>query len=94
MENSSTIGKNRDSTQVQYEILKTLIDGGTTKTRIMQLTMVSWKMLHKHLSGLEQLQLLRYAEDPDTKIYLTDKGEEFLQKYEKLIEIFDLRKIV
>ena len=76
-----------------YDILKVLSDGGMPKTRLMQMVILSWNQMKRELDYLEQLQLLQYATDPDNKIYLTDKGEKFIKKYDKLMSFFDTRKI-
>jgi len=83
----------RDKPQIIYEILKVLNNGGMPKTRLMMMAILSYNQLKEHLTAMEKLQLLRYSSDSDSKVYMTDKGEAFMQKYDKLMELFDTRKI-
>lgn len=83
----------RDKDQITYDILKVLDDGGMPKTRLMQMALLSWNQMKREINSLEQLQLLQYANDSDNKIYLTDKGEKFIKKYDKMMSFFDTRKI-
>lgn len=78
--------------EIMYDVLKVLGDGGMPKTRLMQMALLSWYQLKEELDTMEKLQLLRFAENPDNKVYLTDKGQSFIKKYDKLIRIFDTRR--
>ena len=82
---------NRDKLEITFDILKILSDGGMPKTRLMMMAIISWNQLKQHLTEMEKLQLLRYSEDPDSKVYMTDKGEAFMEKYNKLMSLFDTR---
>jgi predicted transcriptional regulator len=83
----------RDKMEIMYDVLKVLGDGGMPKTRVMQMALLNWYQLKEELDSMEQLQLLRFAEDPDNKVYLTDKGQKFVKKYDKLMSLFDTRRI-
>lgn len=83
----------RDKFQIRYEILRTLGENGVAKTRLMNMTFLSWDILNQELDALDQLQLLQKSENIDKRIYLTERGKTFMEKYEKLMEIFDTRKV-
>ncbi len=57
------------------------------------LAILSYDQLKDHLSELEKLQLLHYSDNPDNKVYMTDKGQKFMDKYNQLMTLFDTRKI-
>lgn len=57
------------------------------------MALLSWPQLMDHLNSMEKLQLLYHAEDPDKKVYMTKKGETYIKKYDKLMKIFDIKKI-
>ena len=83
----------RDKPEITYDILKVLSGGGMPKTRLMMLAILSYDQLKDHLSSMEKLQLLHYSDNPDNKVYMTNKGEKFMEKYDKLMCLFDTRKI-
>jgi predicted transcriptional regulator len=55
------------------------------------MAILSFDQLKEHLTALDKLQLI--TNDGDGMIYLSDKGEAFMKKYERLCKIFDTRKI-
>lgn len=57
------------------------------------LAILSYDQLKEHLSDMEKLQLLNYSKNSDTKVYMTDKGQEFMDKYNQLMRLFDTRRI-
>lgn len=83
--------RNRDKNQIMYEMLQSIKGGGLFKSRIMAMSYLSYLQVNKHLNALELLQLIRH--EPDTKYYLTPKGEAFLTKYKGLMDIFDTDSI-
>jgi predicted transcriptional regulator len=83
----------RDKSEITYDILKVLSDGGMPKTRLMMMAILSWNQLKDHLNEMEKLQLLKYSRNSDSKVYMTDKGEAFMNKYDKLMSLFDTRKM-
>jgi predicted transcriptional regulator len=83
----------RDKPEIIYDILKILSDGGMPKTRLMMMAILSWDQLSDHLSEMEKLQLLNHSKNSDSKVYMTDKGQKFMEKYDKLMTLFDTRKM-
>lgn len=57
------------------------------------MAILSWDQLKQHLSEMEKLQLLKYSNDSDSKVYMTDKGEVFMEKYNRLMSLFDTRRM-
>lgn len=84
--------RNRDRNQITYEMLKAMQGGGLFKSRIMAMSYLSYIQVNKYLNGLELLQLIRH--EPDTKYYLTPKGNEFLTKYQELMDVFNTDKLI
>ncbi len=85
--------RQRDKYQIRYDILKLLADSGMAKTKLMQLAVISWISLNEELDALDKMQLLEYPHEYDKNYYITDKGREFIDTYEKLMEIYDTRKL-
>lgn len=83
----------RDRYQIFYDILKHLEDGGQHKTRLMQLAFLSWSKLNDELSAMDKLQLVSRENEFDKTLYITERGQKFIEKYDSLMRIFDTKKI-
>jgi predicted transcriptional regulator len=82
--------KYRSQTDILYEMLQ-IAQKGALQTKIMYGTNTSHTQLKKYLKILLQEQLLTY--DKKEKIYqTTEKGTEFLRKYQEMSHIFYLRR--
>ena len=79
-----TMVTNRDRTTIVKAVLEHAnVPGGTTKTRIMHLSQVSFIQLGKYLEYLTTLELLEL--DEKTKLYnTTPKGKELLKKLDDI----------
>ena len=85
-----TMVTNRDRTTIVKAVLEHAnVPGGTTKTRIMHLSQVSFIQLGKYLEYLTTLELLEL--DEKTKLYhTTSKGKELLKKLDEIFETLQL----
>jgi len=88
----------RDRIEITANILEIAKDG-SRKTRIMYLGNLSFDLVQKYLSQLEQLNLVEVKGTPsgEKMYYITQKGERFLADFRELqkhAEIADTKKQV
>jgi len=88
----------RDRIEITANILEIAKDG-SRKTRIMYLGNLSFDLVQKYLSQLEQLNLVEIKSTPsgEKMYYITQKGERFLADFRELqkhAEIADTKKQV
>jgi len=88
----------RDRIEITANILEIAKDG-SRKTRIMYLGNLSFDLVQKYLSQLEQLNLVEVKGTPsgEKMYYMTQKGERFLADFRELqkhAEIADTKKQV
>jgi len=88
----------RDRIEITANILEIAKDG-SRKTRIMYLGNLSFDLVQKYLSQLEQLNLVEVKSTPNGEkmYYITQKGERFLADFRELqkhAEIADTKKQV
>ena len=77
--------KNRSRTEIVSDILNSA-NGGATKSKIMYKAFLSYGQLKEYLSVLIENNLIEYLDG--TQIYkTTEKGLNFLKKYEELQEL-------
>ena len=86
----------RDRIEITANILE-IAKGGSRKTRIMYLGNLSFDLVQKYLSQLEQLSLVEVKDTPggEKMYYVTPKGERFLADFRELqkhAEIADNKK--
>jgi len=86
----------RDRIEITANILEIAKDG-SRKTRIMYLGNLSFDLVQKYLSQLEQLNLVEIKSTPsgEKMYYITQKGERFLADFRELqkhAEIADTKK--
>jgi predicted transcriptional regulator len=62
----------------------------TAKTQIMYKTNMPYSGVQKFIKRLEKLELLKLGED-DKKYVATEKGLEFIGKYDELEQLLKLR---
>jgi predicted transcriptional regulator len=62
----------------------------TAKTQIMYKTNMPYRGVQKFIKRLEKLELLKLGED-DKKYVTTEKGLEFIGKYDELEQLLKLR---
>lgn len=81
--------RNRDRTTIVKAVLEQCSRGGTTKTRIMNLSQISYVQLGKYLEYLTTLELIEL--DEKTRLYsITSKGKELLKKLTDIFETLQL----
>lgn len=75
----------RDRIEITANILEIAKDG-SRKTRIMYLGNLSFDLLQKYLSQLEQQELVEVKDAPggERMYYITSKGEHFLSDFHEL----------
>jgi predicted transcriptional regulator len=75
----------RDRIEITANILEIAKDG-SRKTRIMYLGNLSFDLVQKYLSQLEQLGLVEVKDSPrgERMYYVTPKGEHFLADFREL----------
>jgi len=88
----------RDRIEITANILEIAKDG-SRKTRIMYLGNLSFDLVQKYLSQLEQLNLVEVKDmsGGEKMYYITEKGERFLADFRELqkhAEIADTKKQV
>jgi predicted transcriptional regulator len=76
----------RDRVEIMAEILDLCLKP-KGKTQVMYGTNMSWKMLKHYLSYMEEHGLLK-ALDNSSKYVATDKGQDFLDKWNDLKNFF------
>lgn len=81
------MGNKRDRVEIMAEIL-CLCSKPQSKTRIMYGTNLSWKMLQHYLAYMQEHDLLK-NKDKTTKYIATDKGQEFVSKWNELKELVE-----
>jgi len=81
------MGNKRDRVEIMAEIL-CLCSKPQSKTRIMYGTNLSWKMLQHYLAYMQEHELLK-NKDETTKYIATDKGQEFVSKWNELKELVE-----
>jgi len=81
------MGNKRDRVEIMAEIL-CLCSKPQSKTRIMYGTNLSWKMLQHYLLYMQEHDLLK-NKDETTKYIATDKGQEFVSKWNELKELVE-----
>ena len=86
----------RDRIEITANILEIAKDG-SRKTRIMYLGNLSFDLVQKYLSQLEQLNLVEVKDTPggEKMYFITAKGERFLSDFRELqkhAEIADTKK--
>lgn len=69
-------------------MLDHLKDGPKQRTSIMTTAATSWKVYSRRLEMLSTYGLIEELDDMDKSIALTDKGREFLNYYDKIVELF------
>ena len=62
------------------------------KTRILYNTNLSWKMAGKYLSQLRALGLLKTRQSRLRQYETTEKGLDFLERWESLMELISQKK--
>ena len=80
------MGTKRDRIEIMAEILG-LCSEPRTKTRVMYGTTLSLTMLQHYLSYMQEHELLEIQEK-STKYVTTERGKEFVAKWEELQEFF------
>jgi predicted transcriptional regulator len=75
----------RDRIEITANILEIAKDG-SRKTRIMYLGNLSFDLVQKYLSQLEQLNLVEVKDTPggEKMYYITQKGDRFLSDFREL----------
>lgn len=78
--------KRRDNFYITAEILE-IAKEGTLKTQIMYRANLSFSQLNKYLDFMLKISFLEKIEVTDREIYrATDKGMDFLQRYNYILE--------
>ena len=80
------MGTKRDRVEIMAEILE-LCSKPKTKTRVMYGTNLSWKMLQHYLAYMQEHELLEVQND-STKYVTTGRGQDFVEKWNELKELF------
>ena len=80
------MGTKRDRVEIMAEILG-LCSKPKTKTRVMYGTNLSWKMLQHYLAYMQEHELLEVQND-STKYVTTGRGQDFVEKWNELKELF------
>ena len=84
--------KRRDRLYIIAEILK-IAEDGSLKTQIMYKANLSFAQLNEYLSFLTRMELLKIHKEERKKIYrTTDKGEEYLDRYEEISNLLRTEK--
>jgi predicted transcriptional regulator len=84
--------KRRDRLYIIAEILK-IAEDGSLKTQIMYKANLSFAQLNEYLSFLTRMELLKIHKEERKKIYrTTDKGEEYLDRYEEISHLLRTEK--
>jgi predicted transcriptional regulator len=84
--------KRRDRLYIIAEILK-IAEDGSLKTQIMYKANLSFAQLNDYLSFLTRMELLKIHKEERKKIYrTTDKGEEYLDRYEEISNLLRTEK--
>jgi len=74
------LGKNRDRLSLVAAILDATVTG-STKTHVLNVANLSYKLLEKYLAAALNLGFVQRA---GSKYSLTERGREFLKRYKKL----------
>ncbi len=84
----------RSKFEIVYEILLEA-QNPTSKTRLVYSANLNFKIAEKYFSLLEELDLLEKVHVNGKTYYLTtDKGKEFIKRYEELTEDFSRDVVV
>lgn len=75
----------RHKLDIFAEILR-LAENGTKKTRLVYQTNSNFTIMKEYLQTLSESELIR---SNDGHLYTTDKGFEFLDKYEQVMSIYN-----
>ena len=67
-------------------------NGGTSKTKIMYITFLSYGQLKEYLSILIENNLIEYL-DGDNKFKTTEKGLNFLKMHNQIEELYKLLQL-
>jgi predicted transcriptional regulator len=78
--------KYRNKLDIYYSILDKCIGDGQTKTKLLYHCYSSYNHLNEYISDLVSLELLTFDKDLK-KLITTSKGNQFVLKYNKLIEL-------
>ncbi len=78
--------KYRSRTEILGQILQCASHGGCTKTKIMYKAYLSYAQMKEYLKFSEERDLIKYEEG--TQLYrVTERGMQFLQKYDEIREV-------
>lgn len=77
------IGRRRSRTEITAEILR-IAKGGARKTRIVYGANINFRLLDEYLKRLEKAGLIIIESGKVNMIKTTDKGIEYLRRYENL----------
>jgi len=79
--------KRRDRLHIIAEILNITKDG-SLKTQIMYKANLSFAQLNEYLNFLTKIELIKINKEKNKTIYrITDKGQNYLEKYKDISEI-------
>jgi predicted transcriptional regulator len=76
----------RDKVEIMSKILGLCVKP-KTKTKVMYGTNLSWKMLKHYIGFMQELGLLEEQESSN-KFVTTDRGKDFVKKWEELQKLF------
>ena len=76
----------RDKVEIMSEILGLCVKP-KTKTKVMYGTNLSWKMLKYYIGFMQERGLLEEQESSN-KFVTTDRGKDFVKKWEELQKLF------
>jgi predicted transcriptional regulator len=77
--------RKRGSSEIVAEILK-VARKGAKKTRIVYGANLNFKMLNEYITKLEEAGLITGSKDGDRLIHTTERGMEFLERFQGLEE--------
>ncbi len=77
--------KYRSRADIISHVLRTTMNGGVTKTRIMYGAYLSYSQINEYLDFLQSKELLGF-EQQTQRYNLTEKGLHFLHSYDQISE--------
>ncbi len=85
--------KYRSRTEILGQILRCVSSGGCTKTKIMYKAYLSYAQIKEYLKFADEKDLIKYEEG--TQLYkVTERGIEFMRKYDEVREIISDNKFL